>query len=51
MDSEIDFIFPFIHSKKIDEIANYLNLEVSRTSNSSEIINDKSIAQSELRKL
>lgn len=51
LEPNISSIFPFINSRKIDEISNYLKLQVSRSSKSSEIINDKSIAQSELRKL
>lgn len=44
-------IFPFIHSENIDKINQILGLETSRTSKDSEKINDKSFAQTELRKL
>lgn len=51
IDWKVKKLFPFIHSKKIDNICKVFNLETSRTSYSSEIINDKAIAQQELRKL
>ncbi len=51
LDSNIDSIYPFIHSSKIDTISRIFDLNISRTSHSSEIINDKSVAQNELNSL
>lgn len=44
-------LFPFINSEKIDSLSRLFWLETSRNHHSSEIINDKSTAQQELRDL
>jgi len=44
-------LFPFINSEKIDKISRNFWIKTTRNSFSSEIINDKSIAQQELRDL
>ena len=48
---KIKYLLPFIHSGKIDSIAKKFNLNTSRNTITSEIINNKWIAQNELRKL
>lgn len=46
-----DNIVPFINSSRIDSISKALDMNVTRTAESSDIINDKSIAQRELKEL